>query len=273
MRAQYGLTSTHPGYTLTPFDVEGTARALDLSISHPFIRSRRENLTGEFKFDYLDSLRSDNLGLGTTQDRLSVLRAGGTFQIADGFAGVNTITAEASKGIDAFGDTPKGSPGLSRAAGDPLFFKGTAEISRLQRIAPQWDLFLTATGQKSATPLLSSEQFGIGGASYGSAYDSSEITGDDGLAARSELRFNNPFNLPVSLMQLYSFYDIGKVWDPTNSTASLKQVSLADAGAGFRVNFNENFSGSFEWALPLTRNVATQNDKKPRYFGSVSVKF
>lgn len=220
-----------------------------------------------------NSLRSDNLGLGTTEDRISVLRAGGTFQIADALAGVNTFTTELSKGIDAFGITPKGSANLSRAKGDPLFFKGTAEASRLQRIADHWDIFVTATGQKSDVPLLAAEQFGLGGASYGSAYDTSELTGDSGVAARSELRLNNPTSLPINLLQIYSFYDIGKVWDPTNSTASLKQPSLADAGAGFRVNFNDNFSGSFEWAMPLTRNVATEADRTPRYFGSLAVKF
>lgn len=36
---------------------------------------------------------------------------------------------------------------------------------------------------------------------------------------------------------------------------------------------NENFAGTFEAALPLTRDVGTEGDRNMRFFGSVTARF
>lgn len=273
LTAGVSFTSTHPGFTLTPFEVDGIAKAVNLELSHPFIRSRNTNLYAGVRFNYLDTHRNDNLGLGPTEDRLRVLRLNGTYQFADKFLGVNNFTAELSKGLDMMNASSKGDDNLTRALGDPKFFKGTAEISRTQRLTEKFEAYLAANGQLSADTLLASEEFGVGGMNYGSAYDNSEITGENGLAGRFELRMNNPVQAPVDFWQLYSFYDIGKVWDTDNASASDRQRSLASAGAGARVNVNAHLAGTFEFAVPLTREVETENDNSPRLFGTLTGKF
>ncbi|MBI1216717.1 MAG: ShlB/FhaC/HecB family hemolysin secretion/activation protein [Alphaproteobacteria bacterium] len=267
------VTTTRPGYTLASFDVHGLAHAYNLAISHPFIRSRAENLYCTVKFDYLDSTRNDNLGLGATEDRLRVLRLGATWQVADRLMGVNTVSAELSRGLPVLNASRKGDAGLTRALGDPKFFKGTMQLSRVQGVYDGVDLYAALSGQWSANTLLASEEFGVGGANFGSAYDSSEITGENGLAARLELRANNPFPSAADLVQLYGFYDIGKVWDWDNAVVKDRRQSLADMGFGTRVNFNATLSGSLELAVPLTRRVQTSNDKRPRLFGALTAKF
>lgn len=267
------VTSTDPGYTLSASDVEGIAKNINLELSHPFIRSRNDNLFGALKFNYLNSTRKDNLGGGDTTDHLRVLRAAGTYQFTDRFIGINTFNVEASKGLGIFGASDKGDANMTRAAGDPRFYKTTMEISRLQRVTDVFDVFISAAGQKSSNLLLASEEFGVGGINYGSAYDSSEITGEDGLAGRLELRANNPFIVPVDLLQVYGFYDIGKVWDEDNALPEDRQRSISSTGAGFRTTINENFAGTFEAALPLTRKVGTENDKEARFFGSLTARF
>ncbi len=76
----YSITSTEPGYTLSPFEIEGLARAANIEVMHPFIRSRQQNLYTTLRFNYLNTERDDNLGLGKTEDRLRVLRLAGTYQ-------------------------------------------------------------------------------------------------------------------------------------------------------------------------------------------------
>ena len=269
----YSVTSTEPGHTLSPFDIEGLARAANIEVMHPFIRSRQQNLYATLRFNYLDTERNDNLGLGKTEDRLRVLRLAGTYQFADGLLGLNTVNAELSRGLDILNMKDKNSLNPTRARGEPEFFKATAEISRVQRVTNMVEVFGSVQGQKSAHKLLASEEFGIGGISYGSAYNNSEITGEDGLAGRLELRLNNPVKAPVNFSQVYGFYDIGKVWDNDNTVVKDRQRSIASAGIGLRVNVNENVAGTLEAALPLTRRVETENDKDMRVFGSLTARF
>jgi len=267
------VISTQPGYLLQPLDVRGISHTYNIELMHPFIRSRLENLSSTLKLNYLNSDRSDNLGLGTTEDRMRVLRLSGLYQFSDMHDGSNTLTAEISKGLDILNMKPQGSPNMTRADGDPKFCKVTAEASRVQHLTEHLDLFGSATGQYAADPLLASEEFGVGGSSYGSAYDSSEITGKNGLAARTELRLNNPVATKLQVLQIYGFYDVGKVWDPQNADPSLRIASLASAGFGLRSLLNDVFSCSGELAIPLTRKVATENNTKPRLFFSLMARF
>lgn len=267
------ITSTDPGFVLSPNDIKGLAKNINLELFHPFIRSRNNNLFGALKFNYLNSTRKDNLGIGDTTDHLRVLRAAGTYQLTDSWVGINTINVEASKGLGIFGASDKGDPNMTRAAGDPQFFKASLEISRLQRLTNMFDVFVSAAGQMSDDYLLASEEFGVGGINYGSAYDSSEITGEEGVAGRVELRANNPIATPIELLQVYGFYDIGKVWDKDNALPEERQRSLASTGIGFRASINENFAGTFEAAKPLTRDVGTEGDRDTRFFGSLTARF
>ena len=124
--------------------------------------------------------------------------------------------------------------------------------------------------------MLTAEQFGLGGASFGSAYDPSEITGDSGIAGRVELQYNRSGDFEyVPSYQLYGFYDIGNVWIRNNSAGQKASESLADTGIGVRFNVMEPVSGGLELAVPLTRQVAAdgQDGKSPRLFFSLAYHF
>lgn len=253
-------TRTDPGYRLKAFDILGTDTLVSAAVQHPFVRSRQTNLFGNASFDVRNT-HSESFNTTLYDDKLKVARIGAAYDFVDRFTAVNRIDATLSKGLGW--DVDSGSRARSRTNGRTNFWKMNAQANRLQPISGPFSLYVSAEGQMASNALLSAEQFGLGGAQFLSAYDPSEVTGDSGAAGRAELQYSQSSNLQyLSAYQLYTFYDIGKVWT-RNPAAGLKDsVSLASAGAGVRFNIMAPLSGSFEVSVPLTKDV---NTAKPNH--------
>lgn len=269
----YSYTDTEPGLDLREFDVEGKSKYLALTLKHPFIRSRDLNLTGRLLLDGRNASNKNNIP-DNREDKIRALRMGGRLEFVDTLlsGGVNTLDIEAAKGLDIFGASDKGDAQLTRADGDPEFFKIEAELQRLQRLSQQFNLLLGVKGQSSSDALLSSEEFGFGGSSYGRGYDPSEIVGDDGVAGKVELQWNPIYQSTwMNSPQVFGFWDIGKVW---NDNAVVNSVeSVASAGLGFRADFVYDIATEFYVAVPLTHDVEAERDDDARFYLSVSKRF
>ncbi len=277
IRFSGSVTDTEPGYDLEQFDVKGRSNLLSVGLTHPFIRSRSENLYGRLNFDWR-RVKSENNIETTRKDRLSVLRAGSRYEFIDTIftAAANTVDLELSKGLNIFGASDEGDANMTRSEGDPQFTKLEAEVQRLQRITSGVNLLLAARGQIASNALLSSEEFGVGGIGFGRGYDPSEITGDKGVSAKVELQWKEPvaLNTPfVDSYQLYGFYDIGRVWNEDATTSAQERDSLASVGGGVRFDLNYDMEGGFAVAVPLTREVQTQGDRDPKIYVNFSKKF
>src|SRR5207245_713140 len=122
-------------------------------------------------------------------------------------------------------------------------FEGRGSIVPLQS---QWSwLTLTAAfdfsnvgastvfGQLASGRLLLSQQFYLGGLSFGGGYGSAEISGDNGIAGSFELRFDQKLNYRYwSGYQLYSFVDAGAAWN--DGFGINDGLALTSAGGGVR---------------------------------------
>lgn len=273
------ITTTEPGYTLEEFDVNGKSEFLSVGVTHPFIRSRTTNLSGRVSFDWRDVDSRNNLEPNKRKDRIRSLRLGSTYQMMDtmfgqSYPGVNAADIEISKGWDIFGATADSSPNKTRALGNPEYTKLNVDAQRLQRIVPKVNILANAKAQWASSPLLSSEEFGVGGFDIGRGYDSSEIVGDDGISAKLELQWNTPKELKyVKSYQLYAFLDAGKVWNQDPTTDEDKTNSLTSTGLGVRADITDATQAGFGVGLPLTRDVETRDDKSPRFFFNISHKF
>jgi hemolysin activation/secretion protein len=273
------FTDTDPGWTLDEFHVSGQSQYLRGKIEHPFIRSRGQNLYGRVSFDLRNLQSRNDLEQPSRQDRIRALRAGGRYELMDTLLGVgiNSIDLELAQGLDLFGASDDNEERLTRLEGDPTFTKLNADIQRLQRVTSHVNLLLNLSGQWANGPLLSSEEFGIGGMFVGRGYDPSEITGDEGISGKAELQWNEPYKIPsryIDDYQLYSFYDAGIVWNEDATTSADKRNSLVSVGVGVRAQlFNESTDAGLAVAFPLTRSVATRGDEDPRYYFNISHKF
>ncbi len=266
--ASYG--ESEPGGTLDPLEVEQDTTYLSLSGEYPVIRSRRFNFNVTGGFDYVDQ-KSEILSGATTisDDKLRVLFVTANFDYRDSYNGANFAEIGIRQGLPILDASDSGDSNLSRIEGDGTFTTLNAEVARLQRITSNFNIFGRVGGQYGFDDeLLSTEEYEIGGLTFGRGYDPAEITGDSGFGGSAELQFNQAPGLSfLQSYQLYAFYDIGVVWN--YDTGAESSESLASAGIGVRTNVTEWLAADFEVAKPLTRELEnrTGSDRdSERYF-------
>ena len=265
---------TIPGYTLAPLDLKSTGDTFSLGVSHPLLRSRQSNWFINSDF-VTRNIEANTFAGNFYYDKTRVLSIGSSYDFVDSTSAINRIEAHASKGLDI--DTSD-SKFHSRSNGDVSFLKFTSKASRIQPISGPWSVYGAVAGQYSNDPLYASEEFALGGSEFGSAYDSAELTGDSGVAARAEIQFNQSRAGETFLpqYQLYTFYDGGKVWN-NHALAGLENSSatLSSAGIGTRFNLVDAVSGSLEGAIPIGHNIAAygQDGGEPRVYFNLQYRY
>lgn len=263
-----------PSSNLELLDTQIKNKSITIDMQHPFIRSRRTNFFAGLQFSFSNA-RTDILNVRTAEDRIRAIRINGRYDWLDSWNGITQIYAEVSQGLNLFGNSSKNSNFISRTFGRSDFTKVNLEISRIQRLTDRLNLYAAVAGQYSPHRLLSSEEFGVGGSVFGRGHDPSEITGDNGVAAKAELQYtgNTSFEF-LPRYQLYGFTDFGAVFQTEN--VSNGRDSLVSIGMGSRMNFSETVTGTFEVAQPLTRDVGSRgpdDGQDPRIFFSLTARY
>lgn len=267
-------SQSKPGSNLDSLDVEGKSYGFSAAASYPIILRRDRSLTVDATFDMINSktdIASDQL----YNDHIRSVRAGSNLTFSDRFHGLNIIALTVSKGLEILGASKNHSDSLSRAEGRVDYTKANISVSRRQNLPGNFAVLGRIEGQYTRNPLLSSEEFGIGGESLGRGYDPSEILGDKGIGLSLEI--NRTFfakNMGLNF-QPYLFYDIGKIWNIDPGAAN--RISLASAGGGIRMEFNKVWSANLLAAFPLTKVPDNPpnytNGQSPRFLFSLSRKF
>ncbi len=267
------FSQSKPGSGLKVFNVEGESHTFSFRVNHPFVRSRGENFRGYFGYTHRNT-ETDILGTLDSEDRLRILKLGMVYDNADRFHGINLISFDLSQGLNILDATESGSLNLTRSQGKSDFTKISGKFQRLQQLMPGWMLLGSAAWQYAFEKLLASEEFGVGGVSFGRAFDPSEITGDQGLAFSLELQ--RAFEMKMKFLrslQAYAFFDYGSVWNRIATPTGEKRQDLASAGLGARFNLTKYLSGYVEVAKPLNEKVASEGNKDPRVFFSLSATY
>ena len=237
--------------TLDAIEYQTEGLNVSAELLTPLIRTRSENLTGFFAFDYKDS-DSRLIGGTLSNDRLRIFRAGLSYDRADEHAGVNQLNLSVSQGVDGLGSTGNDNPLASRANGKVDFFKVTGFAARTQELPHGFSAFVGVDGQWTDDPLLSSQECGYGGAFFGRAFEPSVITGDACVFALGELRHDidlgqSPLGDHFKSAQVYGFGDYGHIWNLEAPLGTASQDDAASAGAGIRF-FNDWLSADFQVA-------------------------
>jgi hemolysin activation/secretion protein len=273
LSAAVSRARTQPGDVLRPFDVRGAADTTSLSASYPLLRSRNESVLARIAYEHAE-IRTDILGTRVIEDRIRALRLGLSWRVLDRFDGQNLLEVDFSQGL---GGTEEGDLLKSRAGAKGVFNKLSFDYERAQFFSATTSLVFGVAGQWANTPLLSSEQYALGGRRYGRAYEPAELVGERALAFRIEPRYSGAMEAQgFRSYQIFAFYDIGKVWRVGVPVAGVPgSQSLASAGIGARLFLQKNVSASVEAALPLTKTVASDRSttKDIRLLGSLMLRF
>lgn len=301
-------SKSEPGDTLESLEVKSDSITLAVEAEHPVSRiitqpgNQKHSVDISGGFTYKNS-RTDQLGEKTSEDRLRILHAELQYQTDGNNSGgyKTSVKASVHHGVPILNGTQNGDDLKTRDDGKADFTRVSASAylsGFLESISKDKNVEFVAqaSGQWSADSLLSSQEFGVGGETFGRAYDSSEITGDHGWAGSLELRYHlfryrekagskpsncskeierakndyvnhflvNRFSDVVCVIQsasIYAFYDFGSVYEitPVNEP---RWESLASAGGGLRFSIFDTLDGALEFTKPLTRPINDKNDMR-----------
>ena len=263
--AQYTRAKTRVGGAFAPLDLRGDAEIVSLVVHKPVERMLRRYNTFHFG---LHSKTITNFVFGTTissRDELRELTLGyDGYQVYDNgqFGHTSVIT----QGLGtAFGGSPNGAALASRASAGNAFTKLNSDIYRSWRVSRDGSLLGRLGIQVAARPLVTAEQYGVGGPDSVRGFIQSEFLGDDGYFASLEYRHSIFADWIKDLhLQACGFVDQGG--------ASLRQAAgqqttndLTGAGVGMRAAFRNNTTVRVDLGFPVSVKANVQGDKSLLY--------
>lgn len=139
----------------------------------------------------------------------------------------------------------------------PNFMYFSANIERLQNLPLAFQLFARLSGQVTKEPLISNEQFSLGGYDTVRGYLESQVFVDDGVNTVFELR-SPVFSLfklaKQNKLRLISFVDtgFGRIQEPLPGQA--ESFFIWSTGLGMTANLFDGINANLYWAYPLSDN-------------------
>jgi hemolysin activation/secretion protein len=230
---------------LEDIEFETRSHLVEAGLAYPIIRSRERNLVVSALGFASESYSWVTLGEPRPQaiDRIRGIRIKADADFADSLGGINQFNLTFSQGIDGLGSTENGYRFASREAGRVDFTKLEGFASRLQPLFDRFSALIAAYGQYASTSLLSPEQCGFGGRTFGRAFDPSEQLGDRCWQISAELRYDLP--VPVSMapsMQLYGFTDRGVADTIAPGVGTPATQTGTSAGGGVRLGWQNHLN-------------------------------
>ncbi len=128
-------------------------------------------------------------------------------------------------------------------------------------------------GQKANSPLISNEQFSIGGMQSVRGYFETQALTDDGLMGSFELR--SPHLLPaymdtINKLQAIAFFDGGRGWTQHAPKGTAQSIDLASLGFGMRFQLWKYFVGVLDLGFPLIEIKPVQAGDPKLHFNIAS---
>lgn len=128
------------------------------------------------------------------------------------------------------------------------------DFKHTQQLSASWKLLASVAGQLASGPLISSEQFAVGGADSVRGYLESNSMGDDGAYGSLELQ-TPPLAkyLPGDIKELYAlaFADAGHARVREPLPEQTEKFDLASVGLGLRLKGLHGVSGALDYARAL----------------------
>ena len=259
MNGTLSLRYSPSNYRITqaPFDVlniRGNNNLFDLNFRQPLVRTSVEEFALSLGYSHQrgQTFAFNDLatpfGIGPEPDgtsRTSIFKFGQDYTLRDLF-GAWSLRSQFSLGTGLFGSTNVTTPSGS-------FLSWLGQIQRVQSLGTDSLLIGALDLQLSADPLLSSQQFTIGGGQSLRGFRQNARSGDNGIRFSLENRFvalRNEQN--AALLQVIPFLDAGAIWNhPNNPNTLPSQNFLAGGGLGLLFTPLDRLNLRLDYAIPF----------------------
>ncbi|MGF1590672.1 MAG: ShlB/FhaC/HecB family hemolysin secretion/activation protein [Pleurocapsa sp.] len=247
---------------LEDLDIEVDSRNYDLTWRQPVLQKATPEVSQELAFDLTASRRESDATIADTpfalspganeegEIRTSTLSFGQQW-LQRNPRQVISARSQFNVGLDIFDAV------IVEDEPNSQFFSWRGQLSYLRLLSPPEDLatigstiLLRSEIQLSADPLISTEQFSLGGATTVRGYRQDALLTDNGFLASAELR------LPVArlpaidaTLQFTPFIDFGTGWNTDNEGTEFN--TLVGTGFGLLLQTPERLSARVDWGIPL----------------------
>jgi hemolysin activation/secretion protein len=267
------------GAELAALQIRGRITTGDIAVTHPFIKSRFQNLLGEVGFSakhntlfLLDNLIATDdiraLKLGVNWDRLDL--SGRWYASVYGFQGLGQF----------LGGMSDNSPQATRQGADNRFTKATLATGRIQSLGHDVLLVVKGSGQITTGPVVVIEQMLLGGPDSVRGYQLGERFVDEGYTVSAETRIPFfPSLVPTALKEtqgaIFIDHGGGRLRNP--SPGEQRSTSMTGTGVGLQTQLPW-YSSSVRLDLgfpvgpkPIGGTIA--GDRSPTFYFQVMTRF
>lgn len=141
---------------------------------------------------------------------------------------------------------------INKSAPDSRFFAWRGQAGWVRRLGDT-TLILRADLQLADRPLVTLEQFSLGGVATVRGYRQDSLLSDNGFQASAELRIP-VFSGRSGGFQVIPFLDVGTAWNndrADNELAALDPGTLMSVGLGLQYNLGDRLTARLDWGIPL----------------------
>jgi hemolysin activation/secretion protein len=261
-------SEVHPGDDRRLVNDNTVTEAFELRGSVVPVQSQRSSLTLTLAAGFSNVSENDVFG-PVYNDHIRTVSLTSDYRWLDGFGGNNYFTLAYRQGLDIFGASHFGDDLISRSGASPDFSVLDFWFTRYQTLSDAWSVKVAAAGQVASGPLFTSQQFYLGGASFGRGYGSAETSGDNGIAGSFEMRYDHKLDYRyLSGYQLYSFVDAGAAWNDGYRLSD--GIALTSAGGGVRFFLWNDLLADIGVAIPLGYRAPDNETRTARLLFSLS---
>lgn len=160
-----------------------------------------------------------------------------------------------------------------KARADYMYLTGNLKFSH--ELPLGMEVVSRFAGQAADSPLISNEQFSLGGAQSVRGYFETQALADDGVFGSLEL--HSPHLVPsdwefVNNLKVLAFLDAGKGWIKDALPGNVKSNTLTSTGFGVHFKLWKQLSGAFDVGIPLT-SLHPVNKGDPRLHFNIATEF
>ncbi|MDL5053559.1 ShlB/FhaC/HecB family hemolysin secretion/activation protein [Oscillatoria laete-virens NRMC-F 0139] len=192
------------------------------------------------------------------------LQYGAVLEDAGGITSL-TVVGGGSPG-DYVGDDDRAAYQAVRFGADPQYGTLVWGVGRSQKLPWEMNLNVSLSGQIASGPLLSTEQFALGGRSTVRGYNENQILADEGFLARTEMISPDLFRLAAvgeyGDLRPFVFFDYGTGELLDSQIGEDPSRDIASTGIGLRYRYQDYVSASVIFAQTLREDGAYDGNNR-----------